>query len=212
MKKTLKIILIVLCVLLAILIIIKLTTSKNEELTPEEKAKVYATLNEYNSKQEREKEIEKEADDLLSEYAGSLSDDIIFLKNTNAFTFYSLICNTLNTEINSTSYVGLIELYTSSNSLYSFDVCSNANKEICFIELNVNKSNYSKDYFKILTKLNYNGCNSNLLSNWIDNNIGKESKTKIGDLNFEFKLTNTGLPYLNAYTNGYKANEIKLLS
>ena len=63
----------------------------------------------------------------------------------------------------------------------------------------------SEDYtnfFVALSRLEYNGSDKNLCFNWINDNLGKEATTKIGDANIQLSLGTNKKPILELHTDG----------
>lgn len=96
--------------------------------------------------------------------------------------------------------------YTTGNGSYSFEVTTNTKNEIANIQMFFYKygTEDPTNYFMIATKLKYPNSNTEQLTSFINENIGKDEKIKIGDFTFHiFNGTSDNCVILDIYTDEF---------
>ena len=119
---------------------------------------------------------------------------IVFLKDTNGKEFFNILCEVAELEKTNGIETGDTIDYETSNMNYSIELETNKNGEINYIRMMALQSEDYTNFFVALSRLEYNGSNRSTCFNWINDNLGKEAKTKIGDANIQLSLgTNKNL-------------------
>ncbi|MBR3133356.1 MAG: hypothetical protein IKG42_04755 [Clostridia bacterium] len=130
------------------------------------------------------------------------NEEVVFLSNTNGEEFYSILCEVAGVNIIDGVTMGDTIDYTSGNEDYGIELETNKDGEINWISIYTMLPNNYENFFLAISRLEYNGSNRNQCFNWINDNLGKEATTKIGDANFKLYNGTSGNPVLEVYTDG----------
>lgn len=127
----------------------------------------------------------------------------IFLEGSNGREFYNILCDVAGVKSTEAQDTGETLIYETVDNSYSIEVESNKEtNEINYVRLMAfEKENY-ENLFLAISRLEYENNNKEQCFNWINDNLGKEAKTKIGDANIELKLGSNDIPILELYTDG----------
>lgn len=132
---------------------------------------------------------------------------ITFLPCSNGKDFFTILCDVIEADtskcnVSKGANVGDSTLYTYGNAEYSFDVETNSKNEVNYVEMLVYSGDDYKNFFLAISRFEYNSADKQKAFNWINDNLGKEATTKIGDANFKLSLTTTKKPVLEVYSDG----------
>lgn len=124
---------------------------------------------------------------------------ILSLSNSNGKDFYESLCGVTEIEEKEGTFENNITIYKEENENYKFEIKSNYNNEIISVKMEV-LGDIDYDNFLIAsTRMDYKNSNKALLLNWILENKGKNSTTKIGDANFKLSIGTNNKPILEIY-------------
>lgn len=131
-------------------------------------------------------------------------DSSLSLYGTSGSKMFKKICKKVGiTPSPSSTQKGNYIIYAEANMNYNINIDSTLDKdEIMSLSLThyYDNGSINNDFFLVLTELDYDGANKEELANWINKNIGTNSSTKIGSLNFELKKSDENYVTLNART------------
>ena len=135
--------------------------------------------------------------------SSQIEEKVIFLKGSKGKEFYDILCEVANVENKKPQDMIETWIYETGDDKHSIEVEVNkSTNEINCIRLMAFKSIYSENFFLAISRLEYEGSDRKECFNWIKDNIGKESTTKIGDANFKFSMGPNKNPILEVYTDG----------
>lgn len=130
-------------------------------------------------------------------------EKVIFLKGSNGKTFFDSLCNKVKIEMQNPQKIGDSIFYeTTGNMHYSIEVETNNLNEINYVRIMIFDAEDYKDLFLEASKIEYDGANTENAYKWINDNLGKEAETKIGNANFKLEIGNNGKPILEIFTDG----------
>lgn len=131
-------------------------------------------------------------------------DSSLSLYGTSANKLFNSICSKVGISPRPSSIQkGNYTIYAEANMNYNIDISSTSDKdEIMSINLThyYDNGSVNKDFFLVLTELEYDGSNKNQLADWINVNIGTNAETKIGSLNFKLTKSDENYVTLSAKT------------
>lgn len=128
----------------------------------------------------------------------------IFLKASKGREFYEILCSVGELQETKPQEMRETILYESSNSNYSIEVEVNkTTNEIAYIRMMTLQATEYENFFNSISRLEYEGAEKSQIFNWIHDNLGKETSTKIGDVNFILTLGTNGKPILEVKKDSY---------
>ena len=128
----------------------------------------------------------------------------IFLKASKGKEFYEILCSVGEMQETNSQDMGETLLYESSNSNYSIEVeADKTTDKIAYIRMMTLQATEYENFFNSISRLEYKGAEKSQIFNWIHDNLGKETSTKIGDVNFILTLGRNGKPILEVKKDTY---------
>ena len=137
----------------------------------------------------------------------------IFLKGTNGQDFYEIVCSVGEIEKSKSQEMGETILYESAN--YNFSIEIEANKttnEIAYIRMMALHASEYENFFNSVSRLEYSEAEKSEIFNWIYDNLGKETSTKLGNANFILTNGTNGKPILEVKTDYYDEYQKELIN
>lgn len=142
-------------------------------------------------------------DAIETSHTGTL-ESITFLKGSNGKDFFNTLCEIGEIPKKDGVSMGDSIVYASSNEKYGIELETNKDNEINWISIYtlLKDKNEYENFFVAISRLEYDGSDKTTTFNWIHDNLGNETKTKIGDVNLKLSNGTSGTPILEVYTDG----------
>ncbi len=132
----------------------------------------------------------------------NVTSNISTLSGTIAKDYFNILCEVAGMHSNEPQIIDNEIIYESTNQDYNIKIVADkTSDEIENIKITTFKENDYENFFLAISRLEYSGSNRSTLFNWINDNLGKESNTSIGNANFSLYLTDTNNPILDVSVN-----------
>lgn len=147
---------------------------------------------------EQEKESNNQQD-----YQIQQSEVVTFLEGTNSDDFADILENVTGIENIEGNIIGNSINYSKNNNKYSINIDANKDtKEIDYVRVICLTDEDETNVLMAFNRMDYKSENDAEFTNWLIENIGKESSKKIGDANFYLSLSTSNHPILEMKTDG----------
>lgn len=130
------------------------------------------------------------------------SSKVVFLKGSNGKNFFKIVCDIINPENKYTNKLDESIMYEAYNLDYSIELETNKSNEVNYVRMMAMQTEEYTNFFLSASRLEYSNSNKTEAFNWINDNLGNEATTKIGDANFKLYNGTNGKPILEIYTDG----------
>lgn len=133
-----------------------------------------------------------------------VKENITFLKNTNGKDFYNILCDVADISKKEPQEMGDSIIYESADTNYSVEIEANKNtQEIAYIRMMVLQKEDYENFFLAISRLNYDGSDSEKIYSWVHENLGEDTSMELGNVKFVLTVGTSGKPILEVKTNGY---------